>query len=123
MHTHKGKQEDIICRIGTFAMRLAGRTTDWKVDRKSAPVRVLLNGQEKMVPGNSVIYLKAGERITLYPGAFHEFWPVSEYAILGEVSTHNDDLHDNFFENPDVGRFEEIEEDEPRMETLLSDRQ
>jgi hypothetical protein len=122
MHCHKQKQEDIICRVGTFAIRLAGRHDDWTVDRNSGPVRALVNGEERRIAADTTLYLKAGERITLFPGVYHEFWPVSEYAIIGEVSTRNDDLHDNFFENPEVGRFEETIEDEPPLEWLLSDR-
>jgi D-lyxose ketol-isomerase len=121
MHCHKKKQEDIICRAGTFAIRLAARDDRWNVNRNGAEVRVLLNREEKMVPSNGVLYLRAGERITLYPGVYHEFWPVSDYAIIGEVSTANDDQHDNFFENPDVGRYEPIEEDVPAIERLLSE--
>ena len=121
MHCHKVKQEDIICRHGTFAIRVAARDESWKVHRSGPPVRVLVNGDEKMVPSNDVLYLKAGERITLYPGVYHEFWPVSPYAIIGEVSTANDDVHDNFFENPNVGRYEPIEEDVPALERLLSE--
>ncbi len=121
MHCHKKKQEDIICRTGTFGIRLANRTEDWKVDRSGDPVQVLINGEAQQVKSNSVVYLAAGDRITLYPGVFHEFWPVSDYAIIGEVSTANDDAGDNFFENPDVGRFEGIEEDVEQLEKLLSE--
>ncbi len=35
--------------------------------------------------------------MTLVPGVYHEFYPVSAECIIGEVSTANDDLHDNFF--------------------------
>jgi D-lyxose ketol-isomerase len=122
LHCHKKKQEDIICRVGTFGIRLAARDDNWRPDRNGPPVRVLINGQEKLVPSSGVVYLKAGERITLYPGVYHEFWPVSEYAIIGEVSTANDDQGDNFFENAEVGRFEAIDEDEPPVEKLLTDK-
>ena len=43
-------------------------------------------------------------------------------AIIGEVSTANDDTNDNFFVNPDVGRYEAIEEDEPALVRLVSDK-
>jgi len=66
--------------------------------------------------------LPAGSRITLVPGIWHEFYPTSAECIIGEVSTANDDLHDNFFLNPDVGRFPGIEEDEPAQIRLISDR-
>jgi D-lyxose ketol-isomerase len=51
----------------------------------------------------------------------HAFWADSEYAILGEVSSGNDDAHDNFFEDQRVGRFSSIEEDEPACVKLVSD--
>jgi len=121
MHCHKTKQEDIICRSGTFAIRLAGRNDVWGINRASGPIEVLLNGVSNMAEAGSVLFLGAGERITLYPGTYHEFWPVSPYAILGEVSTANDDATDNFFENSNVGRFETIEEDEPAIVKLVSD--
>ena len=88
---------------------------------ESRPVRVLVNGEERMVPGNTILHIRQGERITLFPGVYHDFWPVSEYAIIGEVSTRNDDAHDNYFENSDVGRYEEIDEDEPAIVRLLSE--
>ena len=40
--------------------------------------------------------------------------------LVGEVSTVNDDLTDNFFRDP-IGRFSEIEEDEPPLHLLVSD--
>jgi D-lyxose ketol-isomerase len=59
--------------------------------------------------------------VTLVPGVYHEFYPVSEECIIGEVSTANDDLHDNFFVNPRVGRYPGIEEDEPPIWRLISE--
>jgi D-lyxose ketol-isomerase len=41
-----------------------------------------------------------------------EFYPLSQECILGEVSTANDDTHDNYFVNPNIGRYPVIEEDE-----------
>lgn len=122
LHCHKKKQEDIIARAGTFAMRLAARNDDWTPNRNGGPIRVLINGEEREVQSNVALYLKQGERITLFPGVYHEFWPMSEYAIMGEVSTANDDEGDNFFERADIGRFEKIEEDEPAIERLISDK-
>jgi len=73
------------------------------------------------VPVDEPLVLQAGERITMTQDVAHSFWADSDYAIIGEVSTANDDLHDNFFKNPDVGRFSEIEEDEPPLVKLVSD--
>jgi hypothetical protein len=38
------------------------------------------------------------------------------------VSTANDDANDNFFFNPDVGRFPSLIEDEPPLARLVGDR-
>lgn len=121
LHCHKKKQEDIICRVGTLAIRLVARNNQFKPNRNGPAVKVKVNGEEKAVPSAAVVYLRHGERITLYPGVYHEFWPVSDYCIIGEVSTANDDENDNFFENPDVGRFEPIDEDEQPLERLLNE--
>lgn len=82
------------------------------INRNNTPTEVF-NGKP--------FILEAGERITLTPGVYHEFAPVSSQCIIGEVSTANDDLHDNFFINKDIGRFSVIEEDEPALITLLSE--
>jgi D-lyxose ketol-isomerase len=94
MHYHKKKKEDIICEIGVLTIALK-------------------NGKR--------VTLQAGERITLTPNTWHAFWPESEECIIAEVSTANDDVNDNFFENPEVGRYAEITEDESPLVKLLSD--
>lgn len=121
MHCHRKKQEDIICRAGTFAIHLADRDDQWQCRRNGGAVTVLLDGLKQSVESDATLYLRAGQRITLYPGVYHEFWPVSEYAVIGEVSTANDDQNDNFFENPDVGRYEGIDEDVPPLVKLLNE--
>jgi hypothetical protein len=67
------------------------------------------------------IRLRAGERVTLPPRVYHEFTATSDECILGEVSTANDDQHDNFFLDPNVGRFPRVVEDEPPVWRLVSD--
>jgi D-lyxose ketol-isomerase len=123
LHCHRQKQEDIICRVGTFAIRLVPNGPEGQPGHGEGQVRVLVNGQERVFPAGETIYIRQGERITLFPGTYHDFWPISEYAIIGEVSTANDDSCDNFFENPDVGRYEAIDEDEPPILKLLSEKQ
>jgi D-lyxose ketol-isomerase len=53
---------------------------------------------------------------------WHSFWAAGGECIIGEVSTANDDLNDNFFLDPGVGRFPAMEEDEPAAVGLVSDR-
>lgn len=55
------------------------------------------------------------------PGTWHEFYPTTDECIIGEVSTANDDLNDNFFLNPDIGRFPGIEEDAAADVKLVSE--
>lgn len=116
LHTHRRKKEDIICRAGRLAVEL------WKGHpkrtRKGSEFSVQRNGERIKVRSGHVIFLKGGERVTLVPGVYHAFWPESREAIIGEVSTANDDAHDNFFVDPRIGRFPQIEEDEPPLARL-----
>ncbi len=111
-HCHRNKKEDIICRYGQLAIQLYG-----EVDQ----LRLQVNGVWQAVPVGAPLLLGSGERITLTQGVRHAFWAETPYAILGEVSTANDDAHDNYFDNEAVGRFSEIDEDEPALVTLVSD--
>lgn len=119
-HTHARKKEDIICRHGELGLRL------WPARpgaNKPLPATfaVPINGASVSIPTGEIFPLAAGSRVTLVPGVWHEFAPLSDDCIIGEVSTANDDLHDNFFLDPRVGRFPAIEEDEPATFRLLSE--
>jgi D-lyxose ketol-isomerase len=117
-HTHRKKKEDIICRWGRLEILL------WNNDRLTGgeTLELKINGRFATVPCGEPLILQAGERVTLVPGVYHEFYPSSPECIIGEVSTANDDLHDNFFVNPDVGRYPGVEEDEVAWVSLISDR-
>jgi len=112
VHYHAAKKEDIICRFGKLAVHLVANKT---------MVRAKVNGEKRLVSTNRPLVLKAGERITLTQRLAHEFWAASPYAIIGEVSTANDDRHDNFFADKNVGRFSPIVEDEESFVRLVSD--
>ncbi len=116
-HCHEQKKEDIICRWGvlqlTFWRGLTLEDTDL--------LQIHKNGRPCTVRAGEPIVIHAGERVTILPGIVHAFEPASDEVIIGEVSTANDDLHDNFFANPDVGRFPLVEEDEPPTVVLVSD--
>lgn len=117
-HTHGKKKEDIICRFGGLALQLwPGKPGE----TEGQPFEVPVNGEAVKMTGGGVLTLEAGSRVTLVPGIYHEFWPASPYCIIGEVSTANDDLHDNFFVDDRIGRFPGIEEDEEPVVKLLSD--
>ena len=119
LHAHKMKKEDIVCRHGGLVIELWADRPD--MVEKGSPLSVNINGQSRKVASGDAVRLSAGERITLTPGIFHAFWPESECCIIGEVSTANDDANDNFFVDPEIGRFPEIEEDEPGEITLISE--
>ena len=117
-HSHRSKKEDIICRWGRLALQL------WPglPSEQGAPFQLKVNGEWRTFQPGEQIVLEAGHRITLTQGIYHRFWPESDECIIGEVSTANDDEHDNFFANPEVGRFPGVEEDEPPLVRLVSDR-
>lgn len=116
-HTHRVKKEDIICRNGKLSLQL------WQGEpgKHGGSFPIQVNGENRTLNNGDIVELHSGERITLVPGIYHEFWPESEGCIMGEVSTANDDEKDNFFTNPNIGRYSEIEEDEPKAIDLLSD--
>jgi D-lyxose ketol-isomerase len=117
-HTHRKKKEDIICRWGRLAVRVwAGPPAGSGGAGFDLPV----NHEARRVRSGEVVELEAGSRVTLVPGIYHEFTPLSEECIIGEVSTANDDLNDNFFVNPEIGRYPGIEEDEAPAVRLVSD--
>jgi D-lyxose ketol-isomerase len=116
-HTHKKKKEDIICRNGDLIVQV------WEgvPGEMNSSFKIKVNGEFLSVASGDEIKLSSGERITLVPGVYHKFFPVSDECIIGEVSTANDDLNDNFFSNPDVGRFSSIIEDEEPFVKLVNE--
>ena len=119
-HCHHRKKEDIICRCGELWLR-AWPALPADCEGRSFPL--LVNGESRQVTAGEAIRLRAGERVTLRPRVYHEFGPTSDECILGEVSTANDDQNDNLFLDPNVGRFPQVVEDEPRTWRLVSDRE
>jgi D-lyxose ketol-isomerase len=118
-HCHQKKKEDIICRWGKLAVRVWAGSPD---ESRQETFILAVNHEPLQVQSNNVVELEAGSRVTLVPGVYHEFYPLSDECIIGEVSTANDDLHDNYFVNGDVGRYPGVEEDEPAIAHLVSDR-
>ena len=117
LHTHAKKKEDIICRQGRLAMELWARHPETTPKGKS--FRLKRNGKEFEVHSGDVAVLEAGERVTLTPGIYHAFWGASEECVIGEVSTANDDVNDNYFVNSEIGRYPGIEEDECPLVRLV----
>ncbi|MDI6024648.1 D-lyxose/D-mannose family sugar isomerase [Corticibacterium sp. UT-5YL-CI-8] len=109
-HTHGKKKEDIICRSGEL------RLTVWADNPSLTPsvgaVKVQINREMRWLVSGEAFFLKAGERITLTPGIWHEFAPSAPGTLIGEVSTWCDEATDNFFADPRVDIFHAIEPDE-----------
>lgn len=120
-HTHAKKKEDIICRNGELTLELWPNRPSSETDLPGG-LTVSVNGAPQFLAPGEKLVLPAGSRVTLTPGIWHAFYPTSEECIIGEVSTANDDLNDNFFTNPDIGRFPGIEEDAPLTVRLLSEK-
>ena len=120
-HFHWKKTEDIINRGGgNLMIKLYNSTKDG--DFGSDPVMVHMDGRKFEVPAGTVLCLKPGESITLMPGQYHSFWgePGCGQVLVGEVSECNDDASDNrFYEK--IGRFPDIEEDEPPVYYLCNE--
>ncbi len=118
-HCHRQKKEDIISRWGVLRVRVWAGVP---AESGTREFQIQVNGALQTIASGSTIDLPAGSRVTLVPGVYHEFFPVSDECIIGEVSTANDDAHDNFFVNPDIGRYPHVDEDEPAQVRLLSDK-
>ena len=120
MHRHVVKAEDIINRGGaTLALKLYESDLEGAID-PTAPVTVATDGVLRTQGPGEVLHLAPGESVTLMPGNWHAFWGEGGDVLIGEVSTVNNDLTDNIFAEP-IGRFAEIEEDEPPLHLLVSD--
>ncbi|MFO7959236.1 MAG: D-lyxose/D-mannose family sugar isomerase [Candidatus Brocadiia bacterium] len=120
LHFHWQKVEDIINRAGgDLVLRLYGSDEAEQVDRANT-VTVSLDGVRTEVAAGGLVRLCSGESICLEPGMYHEFWAEGEPTLIGEVSAVNDDASDNRFAEP-VGRFPEIEEDEPILYYLCNE--
>ncbi|MBA3324838.1 MAG: D-lyxose/D-mannose family sugar isomerase [Rhodobacteraceae bacterium] len=120
MHRHIVKAEDIINRGGaTLALKLYNSDAEGGIE-KTTEVVVATDGVLRRQGPGEVLHLAPGESVTLMPGNWHAFWGEGGDVLIGEVSTVNNDLTDNIFAEP-IGRFAEIEEDEPPLRLLVSD--
>lgn len=119
-HSHLKKKEDIIIRNGKLAIQVWKGKPAQVTTGEMFPIKI--NGVVEKVYSGEVLSLESGQRVTLEPGIYHEFYPLSDECIMGEVSTVNDDLHDNLFIDPDIGRFSEIIEDERPLVKLVGDQ-
>ena len=120
MHRHNLKAEDIINRGGgKLVIELFMPDGEGRIDPK-APVEVPSDGIRKRLRAGGRLALSPGESVTLLPGVWHAFWGEQGDVLVGEVSTVNDDLTDNVFRDA-IGRFPDVEEDEPPLHLLVGD--
>ena len=118
-HFHWKKMEDIINRGGGVLV-LKCYNSGENGEMLDTPVIVNKDGRSYVVPAGERIEVRVGESITLHTGVYHTFWAEGGACLIGEVSKTNDDNVDNrFYES--VGRFPEIEEDEPMLYPLFSE--
>ncbi len=121
MHFHWHKMEDIINRGGgNLAIQLYNATPDETL--ADTPPRVSIDGIERTVEAGGTVVLTPGESICLTPRMYHRFYgePGKGTVLVGEVSMVNDDAADNRFLEP-MGRFPQIDEDEPPYRLLVND--
>jgi D-lyxose ketol-isomerase len=121
MHHHVRKSEDIICKSGgNLLIKLYNKGSDGGI--ADTDVHVSLDGVRCCVEAGHVFRLEPGASITLTPFLYHEFWTErgSGTAIVGEVSSVNDDDTDNTFLNK-IGRFPTIVEDVPATHKLCTE--
>ena len=120
MHTHVIKAEDIINRGGaTLVVELFGSDANGGFADDKGGIVFCDGIRRDFAPGDK-LRLAPGESVTLIPGDWHAFWGEGGDVLIGEVSTVNDDNTDNVFREA-IGRFSQIEEDEPPRHLLVSD--
>lgn len=120
-HFHWQKTEDIINRgAGRLVVELCNATADEGF--ADTAVTVQCDGVTRRLPARGRVVLGPGDSITLTPRLYHQFHaePGHGYALVGEVSSVNDDATDNRF-NPPVGRFPAIDEDAPPRHLLCNE--
>jgi len=121
MHFHFAKTEDIINRGGgNFVIKLYNSTEGGAL--ADSEVHVQMDGVSYAFAAGTEVVIKPGESITLPPMLYHSFWAEkgTPMALIGEVSSVNDDHTDNRFLEPQ-SRFPEIEEDEEPYRLLVGD--
>jgi hypothetical protein len=120
-HFHWHKTEDIINRGGGELVCQLWNSTD---DEKLADTEVVVvcDGVERRLAAGETISLGPGESVTLPARMYHKFWGAEDKGrvLVGEVSQVNDDHTDNCFLEP-IGRFPQVEEDEPPLHLLCGD--
>ncbi|MEP6018275.1 MAG: D-lyxose/D-mannose family sugar isomerase [Paracoccaceae bacterium] len=120
MHRHNVKTEDIINRGGgDLVLELFPAHADGSINR-DAGLDVISDAVPVRLGKGELLRLKPGQSVTLPPSIWHAFWAENGRCLITEVSTVNDDVTDNVFEDP-IGRFPDIEEDVDPTRLLVTD--
>ncbi len=120
-HAHHIKMEDIIVRGGGnlilefHNMTAGGGLADTKVE-------VRVDGTPHTLEPGAPLRLGPGQSVTVTRNLWHRFYGEAGKGMVfaGEVSQVNDDFTDNYFFEK-IGRFADIEEDEPAFYPLWSE--
>ena len=120
-HSHKIKLEDIINR-GGGDLAIEFLEIDNNDKQLSKKITVLVDGEKIELDPHEPLILKKGQSVTVERNIFHRFYSVkgSGMVMAGEVSQVNDDNNDNYFLEQ-VGRFSQIQEDEPPLHPLWNE--
>lgn len=121
-HYHEKKMEDIINRggkgAGSLIVQLHNSTKDGGL--AETPVFVSCDGVRRRIEAGGTLTLGPGQSVTLPPFLFHRFYAVDGDALIGEVSSLNDDDTDNFFLDK-LPRYPAVEEDEAPTRLLCTE--
>lgn len=121
-HYHASKMEDIINRggkgIGSLVVRLHNSTEDGRL--ADTPVFVSCDGVRRHVEAGGKITLGPGQSVTLPPFLYHTFYAIDGDALIGEVSSLNNDDTDNFFLDK-LPRYPAVVEDEAPTRLLCTE--
>jgi len=120
-HFHFQKMEDIINRGGGDLEIQFWNATEQE-QLADTDVHLSTDGIRIRVKAGGKIVLEPGQSVCIRQRQYHMFQAVegTGTVLVGEVSRVNDDYVDNRFYEP-VGRFAEIEEDEPPFFLLYDD--
>ena len=121
LHFHWSKMEDIINRGGgNLVIEFTASTGDGGF--ADGPVELSFDGILRTVEPGGRVVLIPGESVCIVPGVYHRFYgePGAGTVLVGEVSSVNDDTTDNRWYD-ELGRFSDIEEDEPPLHLLAVD--
>ena len=121
-HYHAKKMEDIINRggrtKGSLVVKLYNSTEDGGLAQ--TPVLVSCDGIRCRVEAGGSVTLGPGQSVTLPPFLYHMFYAMDGDALIGEVSSLNDDDTDNYFLDR-LPRYPAVVEDEPPIRLLCTE--